>query len=86
MAQQFAQEIVHGFAANGMVVIQHQDAARGQSLNLIAERDHEWRLSCRVWRSEQREGLGARFREDRADRGNEITQENHQVAVVFVQR
>ena len=86
MAQQFAEEIVHGFAANGMVVIQHQDAARGQTLKLIAERDHEWRLSCGVWRSEQREGLGARFGEDRADRGNEVTQEEQQVAVGFVQR
>ena len=86
MAHQFAQKIVHSFVTNGVVVIQHQDHAPRQSLKLIGERDHERRLGRRVWRSEQREGLGARFGEDRTDRGDEVTQENHQVAVAFIQR
>ena len=86
MTKQLIQEIVHGFAMNSMVVIQHQDEARRQSLELVAEHDHEWRLRCRVWRLEQREFLGARSGEDRTDGGHEVMQENHQIAVVFIQR
>ena len=35
---------MHGLAANGMVVIQHQDEARRQTLDVVAERDDERRL------------------------------------------
>ena len=35
---------MYGLATDGMVVIQHQDAARRQTLNLVAERDDERRL------------------------------------------
>jgi len=86
VAQQLAQKIMHGAVTDGIVVIQHQDHARRQSLKLIAERGHQWRLRCGVWRPEQREALGARFGEDRTDRGNEVPQENHQVAVARIQR
>ena len=86
MAHQLAQKTVYGFVTHGIVVIQRQDHACRQSLKLIAERDHQRRLSCRVWRAAQREGLGARFGEHRTDRGNEVTQENHQVAVALIQR
>ena len=86
VAEQFAQKIVHSRAMNEMVVIQHQDTARRQLLKLIAERNDEWRRRWRLRRPEQREGLGARCREDRTDRCNAVVQENHQVAVVFIQR
>jgi hypothetical protein len=78
------EEIMHGLAADGMVVIQHQDEARRQTLDVVAQCDDEWHLRCRLGRFEQCESPGARFGEDHTDGGNVVMEEEQQVAIVFV--